>query len=330
MISSNKEKASAPVDQGPFGPPFKTVIVDGEFVTTNEARVSVHANVLSYGTGTFEGIRAFWNGQHEELYLAEAAAHYERFHRSAKVLGIPLNFSVDDLVVMTCELMRVNDVRADAYVRPLLFLSGDVLPVRMHDVAVRLTIAVTPLPGDYVSAEGVRCKVSSWRRAPDATTPIRAKVIGSYVGPALAKTEVVQAGYDEAIMLTMDGFVAEATTSNILMRFGDTWNTPLPTDDILEGITRRQVMELIDESTSKPVRERRIHRSELYSADEVLLCGTAATVAPVTEVDGRRVGDGRPGRETVKLRRDLRAICRRDDPRHREWTTRVYGKDLSI
>jgi branched-chain amino acid aminotransferase len=195
------------------------------------------------------------------------------------------------------------------------------------DIAVRFSIAVTPLPGDYITPDGVRCMVSTWRRAPDATTPNRAKVIGSYVGPALAKTEAIRAGYDEALMLTVDGYVAEATTANVVMRLDDTWVTPPGTDDILEGITRGQVMVLIHERTGRPVIQRRIHRSELYVADEVMLCCTAATIAPVVSVDGRPVGEGTAGEVTRALREQLWAINTRAQAEHAEWTTSVYIKD---
>jgi branched-chain amino acid aminotransferase len=321
------QPAPAGLDSGPFGPPYEVVLADGEFVDEAEARVSVHASTLSYGTGTFDGLRAFWNPRHRELYLLGAQAHYDRLHRSARILGLPLPWSTGQLVAQTTELLRRNEVTTDAYVRPILFQSGPVLPVRMHDVSTRFTVAVTPLAGHYASPAGLRCTVSSWRRAPDVTTPVRAKVIGGYVGPALAKTEAVRAGYDEALLLTHDGFVAEATTSNVLIRTGEDWVTPPATDDILPGITRRQVMELIPETTGHPVRERRVHRTELLCCDEVLLCGTATTVAAVVTVDGHQVGDGRPGALTVRLRDGLQAIARRDDPRHQDWTTPVYGKD---
>lgn len=314
----------------PFGTAYPIVNLNGKLVHTDEARVSIHANALSYGTGTFEGIRAFWNPRSRQLYLLEAVEHYRRFHRSARILGLPLSFSVDKLVDMTCELLRANDVRADAYIRPLLFLSGEVLTVKMHGIEARLTMAASPLPGSYINTDGVRCMVSTWRRPPDVSTPIRAKVIGSYVGNALAKTEAVQSGYDEAIMLTADGFVAEASTSNILVRSDGEWSTPPPTDDILAGITRRRVMELVAETTGKTVIERRIQRSELYSADEMLLCGTAAAVAPVVEVDGRSVGDGKPGEQSVMLRNLFLAIARGDDPSHPESTMAVYDNNSPV
>jgi branched-chain amino acid aminotransferase len=305
------------------------VFVDGEVVPDDEAAVSVHAHALSYGTGTFEGIRAWWNADREQLYLMEGHAHYERLARSARILGLPLPMSPDALVRATVDLLRRNEVRANAYVRPLLVQAGAALPVRMHDVETRLSIAITPTPGDYINPDGVRCMVSSWRRAPDVSTPNRAKVTGSYTGPALAKTEATAHGFDEAIMLTVDGFVAEATTSNIFVRLGEEWVTPPGTEDILEGITRAEVMTLLAEELGRPVTQRRVHRSELYTSDEILLTGTAAVVVPVVEVDGRPVGDGKPGETTQTLNQTIRAIGRGDDPRHPEWTTPVYDEEPS-
>lgn len=311
----------------PFAPPCDCVFVDGEFVKADEARVSVHAHALSYGTGTFEGIRGWWNSEHRQLYLLEAAEHYRRLARSARILGLGLAHTPEALVSATVELLRRNEVRADAYVRPLLVQSGEVLTVRMHDVATRMSIAITPMPGDYIDPRGVRCLVSSWRRAPDVATANRAKVTGGYTGPALAKTEAARRGFDEAIMLTLDGFVAEATTSNLLLRIGEVWATPPGTDDILEGITRAQVMTLLEEQTGRAVVQRRVHRTELYACDEILVCGTAAGVVPVIEVDGRPVGTGAPGEQTRAVGALLRAIARRADDRHPEWTTPVYGKN---
>lgn len=309
-----------------FGTPYPWVFVDGAFVPAEEARLSVLANVVSYGTGTFDGIRAYWNAAQQELYLLEAAEHYERMRRSARILGLDL--TVADPVRATVELLRRNGVRGDAYVRPLLFLAGEQLAVRMHDSGTRFCVAATPVPGDYIDPRGVRCMVSTWRRSPDVAMPNRAKVIGSYVGPALAKSEAIRNGFDEAILLTADGYVAEATTSNILIRSGTEWATPPVTDDILEGITRRQVMDLLGERFGIAVTERRIQRSELYSCDEAMLCGTAAMIVPIVEVDGRPVGTGGPGETTVTLQGALRAIARREDEHHHEWTTPVY-KELT-
>jgi branched-chain amino acid aminotransferase len=300
------------------------VFVDGAYLPVEDARVSAHANVLSYGTGTFEGIRASWNDEHSELYLLEASAHYERMAASARVLGLELPYGTEELVAISAELLRRNDARSDAYLRPLYVLVGDALPVRMDGVPTRFQIAVTPIVGDYIALNGVRCTVSSWRRAPDCVLPGRAKLCGSYLGPALAKSEAIARGYDEALMLNSAGHVAEGTTSNVFMRRGDEWLTPAVTDDILEGITRAQVMDLLAERTGRVVTERSIQRSELYVCDELLLCGTAALVVPVVSVDDRPVGGGRAGEVTRWLLDDLRAIARRRDASRHDWTTPVY------
>jgi branched-chain amino acid aminotransferase len=313
-------------DAGAFGEPLPWVFVDGEFRREPESRVSAHAHALTYGTGTFEGIRATWNPNERELYLLEAQAHFERLGRSARVLGLPLPLSPPELVRASVELLWRNEVRFDAYLRPLLVLAAQNLAVRMHGIGARLSIGVWPIRGDYIDPAGVRCMVSSWRRAPDVTIPSRAKTTAGYLGPALAKTEAAAAGYDEAIMLTVSGSVAEATTANLFVRRGREWLTPPVTDDVLEGITRDQVKTLLAERTGRPVTERSLQRSELFVCDELLLCGTAALVVPVLVVDGRPVGDGAAGQVTRWLRGELRAIAGRTNGRHEAWTTPVYGE----
>jgi branched-chain amino acid aminotransferase len=296
------------------------VFVDGEFVAAADAGISPYAHVLSYGTGTFEGIRASWNDDDGELYLLEPEAHFERMARSARVLGLELPYATAELVETCAELLRRNEIRADAYLRPLLVLAGDELPVRVHGMPARFQITVTPVVGDYIDVGGVRCTISSWRRAADDVLPGRAKLCGSYLGPALAKSEAVARGYDEALMLNAAGNVAEATTANVFLRRGREWITPGPGEDILEGITRAQVIELLA-ADAGPVTERGVQRSELFVCDELLLCGTAALVAGVVEVEGRAVGDRRPGRTTRRLQDALRALARRAGTA----TTPVYG-----
>jgi branched-chain amino acid aminotransferase len=308
-----------------FGEPFPRVYVDGSFRSSRDARLSVLANAVSYGTGTFEGIRAYWNHEREQLYMLEPYAHFERLARSARILGLPLKHEVEELVEAARELLNQNEVRGDAYLRPLLLLSQERLHVRMHDIATSLIIAATPVSSGYLPSNGLRCMVSTWRRTPDVSIPMRAKVIGSYVGPALAKTEALQAGFDEAILLTVDGYVAEATTSNVFIHDSDGWVTPLATDDILAGITQRQVIEILHEEFGEQVTWRRVQRSELYTANEIFLCGTASVVAPVVSVDGRRVGDGTPGMTSGAVRSRLESIARRETDDHPGWTTPVYG-----
>jgi branched-chain amino acid aminotransferase len=301
---------------------FPYVFVDGAFVELADAYVSPHTNALSYGTGTFEGIRAFWDDA-RGLSLFAATEHYDRMHRSARILGMKLPYSSAELVDASIQLLQRNGVREDAYLRPLLIAASETLQVRLHDLQPRFSIAVTPMGLNYINPNGVRCIVSTWRRSPDLAMPNRAKVTGGYIGPAMAKSEALLSGADEAIMLNMNGHVAEATTTNIFMRVGDCWITPPVDDDILEGVTRAELMVLIDEILQQQVVERSIDRSELYVADELLLCGTAAFVVPVIAVDGREIGTGRPGDATLTLQRTLLAIARREDARHNEWCTPV-------
>lgn len=301
---------------------YPYVFLDGSLVTLDEARLSIHANGLQYGVGTFEGIRAF-RCAGGNLALLAARAHFERMHRSAAILGLSLSYSVEDLILGCQRLLQKNEVQDDAYLRPLLVLSEESLQVRTHGHRSRLSIAATPLGLNYIDPKGVRCMVSTWRRNIDCALPNRAKATGGYLGPALAKTEALECGFDEAIMLNVDGHVAEATTSNVFLRFGNTWITPPPQDDILEGITRAEMMTLIDEVLGQKVLERSVDRSELYAADEMFLCGTAAMVVPVTAIDRRPVGAGRPGERSLELQQTLLAIARRENSRHEDWTTVV-------
>ena len=325
MAAQSADASPRPaVPTGSPSPAYDLVYVNGTFVASGDAAVSVYANALAYGTGIFEGIRAFWDGA-SELYMLAAREHFERMSRSARVLGIALPHSAAELVEISAELLRRNRVREDAYLRPLFILSGETLQVRIEGISTRFSITVTPLGLNYIEPRGVRCIVSAWRRNPDVALPSRAKLTGGYVGPAMAKTEALRSGVDEAIMLNIDGHVAEATTSNILLRHGDEWSTPPVSGDILEGITRRQVTTLLAARFGRQVRERSIDRSELYTADEMLLCGTAAMVVPVVEVDFRPVGDGRAGATTLTLQAALVGIARGQDLEYRDWIAPVYG-----
>ena len=307
---------------------FPYLFVDGEIVREEEGSVSPRASALSYGTGTFEGLRAFWGDR--GLNMLAAREHFERLHKSAKILGLDLRLSVDELIDASIRLLQKNDVREDVYLRPLLVLSEQTLHVRVDGLASRLSIAVSPMGMDYINSSGVRCIVSTWRRAPDLAMPNRAKVTGGYIGPALAKSEALRLGADEAIMLNMDGHVAESSTCNIFLRFGNRWVTPPVDDDILEGITRAQLFVLIDEVLHQQVLERSVDRSELYTADEILLCGTAALVVPVISIDGRAVAHGSAGERTLELQRMLLAIARREDAQHEEWLTPVPAVAVGV
>jgi branched-chain amino acid aminotransferase len=179
--------------------------------------------------------------------------------------------------------------------------------------------------GSYVGTGGIRCMVSSWRRIEDTMAPARAKCTGIYVNSALAKSEALQSGFDEAILLTMDGHVSEGSAENIFIVRQGVLYTPPPSDNILEGITRQTVMHLAREEMGLDVVERSIDRTELYASDEVFLCGTGAQVAPVIEVDRRRVSDGEPGPVTLRIQDIYNGLVSGGNAKYAEWLTPVYA-----
>jgi branched-chain amino acid aminotransferase len=282
-------------------------------------------HALHYGTGCFEGIRAYWNPSHKQLYLLQAEAHYARLRRSAAILRLDYPYSNDELVSRTLEILRRNEARTDTYIRPLVFISAEEIGVRLHGLPRSVLIYTAPF-GEYIATDGgIRCMTSSWRRISDSSIPARAKISGSYVNSALAKSEAVENGYDEAIMLAHDGHVSEGSAENLFMLRDGVFITPPVTEDILEGITRNLLMGLIRDELGLEVIERAIDRTELYVCDELLLCGTGAQVGGVTELDHRAIGDGAVGVQTRRLQDVYFRAVRGDEPRYRDWLTPVYS-----
>ncbi|HEY1419379.1 MAG TPA: branched-chain amino acid transaminase [Candidatus Dormibacteraeota bacterium] len=305
--------------------PNTWVFYEGEFTRYNDARLGLMTHALHYGTGVFEGIRAYWNAKQEQLFLLEPVAHYERMKRSANVMRMKLPFSTEELVNFTIELLRRNEFKADVYVRPLLYASSEDIGVRLHNLNHSFFIYAIPF-GNYVEVEsGIRCMVSSWRRVPDQSLPARAKVTGSYAQSALAKSEAVESGFDEAIVLAVDGHVSEGSAENLFMYKDGAFVTPPVTDDILEGVTRTLLMKLIKDELGLPMVERSIDRTELYTCEELLLCGTGAQVSPVIEVDRRPIGNGRVGEFTQELQNIYFGAVRGDLPKYKDWTLPVYS-----
>jgi len=304
--------------------PNTWVFNEGEFVRYNDAKLGLMTHALHYGTGVFEGIRAYWNPKKEQLFLLEPVAHYERMKRSANVMRMALPYSTEELVNFTVELLRRNEFKSDVYVRPLLYTSSEEIGVRLHNLNHSFFIYAIPF-GNYVEVEsGIRCMVSTWRRVPDQSLPARAKITGSYAQSALAKSEAVEGGFDEAIVLTVDGHVSEGSAENLFMYKDGAFITPPVTDDILEGVTRMLLMKLIKDELGLPMIERTIDRTELYTCEELLLCGTGAQVSPVIEVDRRAIGDGKVGEFTQELQNIYFGAVRGDLPKYKDWSIPVY------
>jgi branched-chain amino acid aminotransferase len=296
----------------------------GEFVLLRDARVSVMTHAFNYGTAVFEGIRAYWNADEGQLYALELLAHYERIKASARLLMMEIPYTAEQLASHTIEVLRRGDMREDAYVRPIVYKSSESIGVRLHNLDADIVIFAIPF-GQYIDTEGgIRAQVSSWRRTDDNAIPARGKITGAYVNGALAKSEAQLNGYDEAIVLTQDGHVSEGSAENLFIVKGGRLITPPITDNILEGITRRRLMQMARERLEVPVEERTIDRTELYSADEVFLCGTGAQLSPVVEIDRRTIGMGRPGPITRQLHDIYFDAVRGKVDAFRDWLTPVY------
>jgi branched-chain amino acid aminotransferase len=295
---------------------------EGQFVPMREAKVSIMTHAFMYGTATFEGIRAYWNEDQQRLYGLRIREHVERIRQSCRILLMDDIPSVDELTGLIVETVRRNGFRSDAYIRPSFYKSTRAIGVRLHELAHELYIIAVPF-GDYIDTDhGVRVMTSSWRRNPDDALPARGKIVGGYVNMAFQKSEAEMNGFDEAVVLTMDGHVNEASAANLFMVRDGIAYTPPVSDDLLEGVTRKALFEILKHE-GIPYEVRSIDRSELYIADEVLLCGTGVQVSPVVEVDHRKVGSGTIGPISSIIRERYFDAVRGRLPEYGHWLTPI-------
>ncbi|MBI4331870.1 MAG: branched-chain amino acid transaminase [Chloroflexi bacterium] len=298
----------------------------GKFTPLADARVSILTHALHYGTACFEGIRGNWNEEAKQIYLFRVREHYERLHRSCRIIKINLPHTVDELFRITVELVERNGYKEDVYVRPVAYKSSEQVGVRLHNLEDGFFVFVVPF-GNYLDVgQGIKCCTSSWRRIDDNVIPARAKITGLYINSALAKTEAFENGYDEAIMLTQDGHVSEGSGENVFMVNNGKLVTPPVYDNILQGITRDTVMKIASQDFGIETTERSIDRSELYIADECFLTGTAAHLTPVVEIDHRKIGNGQIGPVTRKLQDVYFDVVRGKNDKYRSWVTPAYSK----
>lgn len=303
----------------------KVAFFKEEFVPIEEAKVSIMTHGLNYGTGCFEGIRAYWNAQEEELYVFRMREHYERMHRSARILRMHLRHTAEELGEITLELLRREGLREDVYIRPLAYKGDPIIGVRLHDLTDSFAMFAVPF-GRYIEKEeGAHVCISSWRRVDDNAVPARAKITGAYVNSALSKTDAVLSGYDEALVLTQGGHISEGSAENVFLVRDGTLITPPITSNILEGITRDTIITLAREELGMQTVERPIDRSEIYVCDEAFLTGTGVQVAAITQVEHRPVGTGTLGPVVTRLRQVYFDVVRGRNPKYRPWCTPVYG-----
>jgi branched-chain amino acid aminotransferase len=298
----------------------------GKIVPYSEAKVGVATHALNYGTGAFAGVRGYWNEQEEELFVFRPMDHYKRFLNSAKLLMMDLGVTPEDLTRITVELLQKEGHRQDVYIRPLAYKGDELIGVRLHDLTDEFTIFSLPFDRYVSNDTDAHVTFSSWRRIDDNMIPARGKISGAYVNTAFTKTDALLSGFDEGLVLNQDGHLSEGSAENVFMVRDGVLITPPVTDNILEGITRRTVMELARKELDVEVVERQIDRTEVFICDELLLTGTAAQITAVTRVDHRKIGDGVMGPIATQLRKLYDDTVRGKMKAYRHWNQPVYEK----
>jgi branched-chain amino acid aminotransferase len=294
----------------------------GKCVPFAEATISVATHALHYGTGAFGGMRALPNpADPREILLFRADRHARRLSQSAKLLLTEL--TEETILSAITTFLRANEPTCPVYLRPFVYTSDLGIAPRLHNIETDFLIYGLEL-GDYLSPEGVSCRISSWCRQEDRSLPLRGKISGAYITSSLAKTEAVKSGFDEALLLNSRGKVSEASGMNLFMVRDGVLITPGVDQDILEGITRASVLELA-KAMGIPTLERPVDKTELFIADEVFLSGTAAKVTPVRRIETTDLATKRPIMDAIRER--LTAITEGRDPAYDHWVTRVRLQD---
>ncbi len=301
---------------------FPYAFFEGDFVPSDQAKVNIATHALQYGTGCFGGIRGYVDRDGTTINIFRLRDHTQRLLQSGRLLRANLPYDADDIAGIVTDLIRKNAPRQNVYIRPFIYKAELALTPRLAGLRDELAIYMIELD-DYLDLSApVRLMVSSWQRIQDNIIPSRGKVTGAYINSSLAKDQASDAGYDDAIMLNRDGKIAEASGANIFIVRHGTLVTPPVTEDILEGITRRSLVEFARDA-GIPVAERSIDRSELYIADEAFLCGTGVQIAAIGSIDGRPIGDGKPGPVTSQLQSIYFSLVRGDDSPYRHYLTQV-------
>lgn len=297
----------------------------GRIVPIEEAKVSVMTHALNYGTGAFGGVRAYWNEDEQQLFIFRPLDHFKRVLNSAKLLMMDLPHTPESMLAILIDLLRTENYRGvDVYIRPLIYKSSTVIGVRLHDLECDFTMFAQPF-GSYIpNEEGSRVTFSAWRRIDDNMIPARGKITGAYANSAFIKTDAALNGFDEALVLDHNGHISEGSAENFFMVRDGVVITPPVTTNILEGITRRTVIQLLRDEMGLPVEVRDIDRTEVFVADEAFFCGTGVQVVAITEVDHRPVGTGKMGPVVRQLRQIYFDLVRGKLPRYREWNVPVY------
>jgi branched-chain amino acid aminotransferase len=273
----------------------KHAYFQGKIVPYSDAKIGVATHALNYGTAVFGGMRGYWNAEKKKLFVFRPDDHFRRFLNSCRLLCMEFDYTPESLKAILLDLLHRDNYKQDIYIRPLAYKADEVIGVRLHDLKDEFTMFALPF-GLYMKNDtSAHVTISSWRRIDDNIIPARGKISGAYVNSALAKTDAARSGFDEALVLDQAGHLTEGSAMNIFMVRDGVLITPPVTENILEGITRRTVVELAKNELNLTVVERPIDRTEIYICDEFFITGTAAQVTAVTRVDHRQVGKGTMG-----------------------------------
>jgi len=293
-------------------------------VKTKDAKVSIMCKALQYGLGCFTGIRGFYNKEDKNLYLFRVEDHYKRLKEASNILGMKFRYTYPQFKKLLTKLCKKNKVREDIYIRPTLYSGSTKLTPRFDNPDDDLAIYMISLKNYFNSEKGLNVCISSWRRFDDDSLSTKAKITGAYANSALAKTEAVQNGYDEAIFLNRDGKVCEASGANIFaIKDGVVFTPPLSANN-LNGITRKTIIELYQSELDIKVREENFDRSQLYSMDELYFTGTAAKMAFIASVDKRKIGNGKKGPLTKKMEKLFTEITTHKNDKYAHLLTPIY------
>jgi branched-chain amino acid aminotransferase len=301
---------------------FPYAFFEGKIVPIEGARVSIMTHALQYGTGVFGGIRGYLSSNTASVNVFRLPDHYARFLQSLKILGKSFKYTQAELVEITLALAKRNNPQTDCYFRPLAYASSYELAPDLARVDFEFAMYMLPLKEYLPTTTGLRLMITHWIRINDNIIPSRGKVTGGYINSSLARAEAVRHGYDDALLLTHDGHLAEGSGSNFFMVREGVLITSPKYADTLEGITRRTVLELASD-LKIPVEEREIDVTEVYIADEAFLTGTAAQVAWIANVDGRPIGDGTRGPHTRQIQTLFFDLVRGKEKKYSKWLTRV-------
>lgn len=302
---------------------FPFIFFENNIVKAEDAKVSIMTHALQYGTGVFGGMRGYYNKEKGYLSIFRMKDHYKRFLQSLNILGVQFPYSQKELEKITLDLVKKNNPQTDVYFRPFAYESSTyVAPSFPVDSQFAFSLYMIPL-GDYLPTDrGITATVSSWRRVSDNAIPSRVKASGAYINSALAKKEAEKNGFDEAIFLSENGHVAEGSAMNIFIVRDGVLITPPKTDDILEGIMRRTIIQVAKDE-GIPVQERTMDRTELYIADEAFFSGTGAQFVWIKSIDHRIIGNGEMGILSKKLQKLFFDTVKGNSEKYKDWCTKI-------